>query len=190
MAQWNNPGRQSREFLLDRHLLSWEQDGIIILRGFFKDFVNHLNSEIEFLIKAGKVGYNFTGNKIVFANRVSGLIRSIERDETLVAILNFLMGREVVPFQTINFHRGSEQKAHSDSIHMSTYPEGYLLAVWVALDKVEMDNGPVFYYPGSHKWPYIYNEDLGLSENSPLLDVNPNRQYENIYGETNKGSRD
>ena len=40
-----------------------------------------------------------------------------------------MMGKKVIPFQTINFVVGSEQRAHSDSIHMTTYqPPGYLIA--------------------------------------------------------------
>ena len=68
--------------------------------------------------------------------------------------------------------------AHSDSIHMSTWPEGNLIAVWIALDDIDETNGPVYYYPGTHKWPYVYNEDLNLRESAFLLDRNPNQRYE------------
>lgn len=164
--------------LTDDLVRSWENNGMLVLKGFFEDFVHSLNAELDYLLKSGKVGFNFTGNKICFANRESNLIRSVERDSKLTQILSWLLGREVVPFQTINFYSGSEQKAHSDSIHMSTWPEGNLIATWVALDEAGSDNGPVFYYPGSHKWPYIYNEDIGLNENALLLDANPNAKYE------------
>ncbi len=65
-----------------------------------------------------------------------------------------------MPFQTINFVKGSNQRAHSDSIHMTTYPLGYLIAVWIALEDTNPDNGPLFYYPGSHRLPYLLNEDF------------------------------
>ncbi|HEY6900591.1 MAG TPA: phytanoyl-CoA dioxygenase family protein, partial [Puia sp.] len=99
-------------------------------------------------------------NKLLFANRQSGLIQSVTRDQRLMALLGLILGKEVVPFQTINFMRGSNQRAHSDSIHMTTYPLGYLIAVWIALEDTNMDNGPLFYYPGSHKLPYLLNEDF------------------------------
>lgn len=63
------------------------------------------------------------------------------------------------PFQTINFLKGSKAETHSDSIHMTTEPLGYLVAIWVALEDVSPEAGPVFYCPGSHKLPYIMNND-------------------------------
>jgi ectoine hydroxylase-related dioxygenase (phytanoyl-CoA dioxygenase family) len=43
---------------------------------------------------------------------------------------------------------------------MTTYPLGYLIAVWIALEDTNNDNGPLFYYPGSHRLPYMLNEDF------------------------------
>ncbi len=43
------------------------------------------------------------------------------------------MEREPKPLQTIAAHKGSQQGVHSDSIHMTTYPLGYLSAAWIAL---------------------------------------------------------
>ena len=34
---------------------------------------------------------------------------------------------------------------------MTTEPLGYLIAIWVALEDVTPDSGPVYYYPGSHR---------------------------------------
>jgi ectoine hydroxylase-related dioxygenase (phytanoyl-CoA dioxygenase family) len=43
---------------------------------------------------------------------------------------------------------------------MTTYPLGYLMAAWIALEDIHPDSGPLFYYPGSHKLPYVLNEDF------------------------------
>ena len=32
-------------------------------------------------------------------------------------------------------------------------PEGFMCGVWVALEDMDMENGPLVYYPGSHKLP-------------------------------------
>ena len=82
-------------------------------------------------------------------------------DPELLRLLSFLIGREAALFQTINFFLGSQQSAHSDSFHMTTEPPGYLAAIWVALEDVEPGAGPLFYYPGSHRLPYVMTEDLG-----------------------------
>jgi len=103
----------------------------------------------------------------MFANRISATIRAITYDQRLTDLLSFLLDKEVVPFQTINFVHGSNQRAHSDSIHMTTYPLGYLIAVWIALEDTNPDNGPLFYYPGSHRLPYLLNSDF--NEGTTLL---------------------
>ena len=36
-----------------------------------------------------------------------------------------------------------------------------MCGVWVALEDMDMDNGPLVYYPGSHKLPEITLEDVG-----------------------------
>jgi ectoine hydroxylase-related dioxygenase (phytanoyl-CoA dioxygenase family) len=71
----------------------------------------------------------------------------------IIKTLEMLYDREVIPFQTLNFKVGSQQKAHSDTMHFSSLPARYMCGVWVALEDITEDNGPLFYYPGSHRTP-------------------------------------
>jgi ectoine hydroxylase-related dioxygenase (phytanoyl-CoA dioxygenase family) len=82
-------------------------------------------------------------------------------------VLRLLYGREPFPFQTLNFPRGSQQAGHSDQIHFSALPARFMCGVWVALEDVAEDNGPLFYYPGSHALPEYDLYDLGLSAEPP-----------------------
>lgn len=88
--------------------------------------------------------------------------RRLAVEPRVLEALQQLMGRKPKPFQTLNFPVGTSQLAHSDTIHFSTIPEGYMLGVWVALEDIDRDNGPLIYYPGSHKLPYLKMHDLGL----------------------------
>ena len=36
-----------------------------------------------------------------------------------------------------------------------------MCGVWVALEDIGLDQGPLLYYPGSHKWPIYTNEHIG-----------------------------
>jgi hypothetical protein len=76
------------------------------------------------------------------------------------ALLTELYGRTPLPFQTLNFLRGTEQSVHSDTIHFNSMPAGFMCGVWIALEDVDMDNGPLVYYPGSHLLPEITLEDM------------------------------
>lgn len=148
-------------------ILQWSANGYLILEQLIDTATcDAVNQEINLLQEKGKLGFTY-GNKLMFANKKSALIKGITVSPALTKLLQFLLDKEVVPFQTINFIHGSGQRAHSDSIHMTTYPLGYLIAVWIALEDVTHENGPLFYYPGSHKLPYLLNNDF--NEGSTLL---------------------
>lgn len=83
--------------------------------------------------------------------------------DRLVRLISLFLGRPAVPFQTLMFPKGREQKAHSDSIHMTTYPLGYLAASWIACEDIHPDSGALMYYPGSHRLPYVFSREVGLS---------------------------
>lgn len=137
----------------------WPENGYLILRGAFTpDEVAAMNNEVERLVNEKVVDFNFTGRKIMFAFQHSALLRNVIADPRITDVLDFLLGRRMRPFQSINFLTGSEQAAHSDSIHMTTYPLGYLAAAWIALEEMTPANGPLVYYPGSHKLPYLLND--------------------------------
>ncbi len=78
--------------------------------------------------------------------------------------IQLLMEREPKTLQTIASHKGSQQGVHSDSIHMTTYPLGYLTAAWIAFEDIHPDSGPLVYYPGSHRLPYVFSKDVGIAE--------------------------
>ncbi len=119
----------------------------------------------------------------MFANKRSAPIKDLTLNPDLTALLQFILDKEVVPFQTINFIQGSQQRAHSDSIHMTTYPLGYLIAVWIALEDVTNDNGPLFYYPGSHQLPYLLNNDFNEGSTKLRLGKKDYPDYEDMVEE-------
>lgn len=85
------------------------------------------------------------------------------RDRAATDLVSLLFGAECLPFQTISGHKGTQQKAHSDSIHMTTYPQGYLAANWIAFEDISPDSGPLEYYPGSHRLAYTYSRECDIS---------------------------
>jgi ectoine hydroxylase-related dioxygenase (phytanoyl-CoA dioxygenase family) len=88
-------------------------------------------------------------------------VRAIARAPKLLALLRGLYGREPKPFQTLNFAIGTGDDAHSDAMHFNSIPRGFMCAAWIALENIDMDNGPIFYYPGSHRLPEVTTADIG-----------------------------
>jgi len=152
-----------------QQLTTWSDKGYLIWNNFFDDATaDSIQKEVERLVQKGSL-HPTHDNKLMFASRHSGLIREITLEKRLTRLLSFILDKEIVPFQTINFLYGSNQRAHSDSIHMTTYPLGYLIAVWIALEDTQPDNGPLFYYPGSHHLPYLLNSDFNEGETTLQL---------------------
>lgn len=49
-----------------------------------------------------------------------------------------------------------------------------MCGVWVALEDIDSNNGPLVYYPGSHALPVFTNEQIGIN---PDTQANPNSHY-------------
>ncbi|RYY21627.1 MAG: phytanoyl-CoA dioxygenase [Chitinophagaceae bacterium] len=165
---------------LQQKILNWSKAGHICLDRFFtSELCDQVNAEIDQLMDSGRLQFT-NGNKLMFAHKLSPLVENITKDERLVRLLEFLLDKKVIPFQTINFISGSGQRAHSDSIHMTTYPLGYLIAVWIALEDVHTDNGPLFYFPGSHRLPFLLNEGFNEGETFLTLGKKNYTDYEDV----------
>lgn len=174
------PAFNSFDTDIKNKILVWSEKGYLVMNTFLDDHaVDAVNKEISDLMESAKLKF-VNGNKLMFANHKSNMIKNLTYDRKLLNVLSFILGKEVIPFQTINFITGSEQRGHSDSIHMTTYPLGYLIAVWIALEDITTDNGPLFYYPGTHNLPYVLNNDFNEGETSLFLGKKLYKDYEDV----------
>ncbi|MEI6866653.1 phytanoyl-CoA dioxygenase family protein [Flavicella sp.] len=145
---------------IQKELLLWSDNGYVVLKNYFSsEEVDRFNGKIDELLEAKKVKFE-NGNKIMFAIHKSKLLFNIGAHKKIISILETLLNKQVSLFQSINFLTGSQQGAHSDSISMSTFPKGNLIAIWVALEDIDEKNGPLYYYKGSHKLPYFMNKNF------------------------------
>ena len=164
---------------IEAQILKWNKTGFVLWEHFLdEETIASINTEVDELIKKNEVDFNYTNRKIFNAYQKSYTIRKVIKDKKLLELLSFILDKKVLPFQTINFLKGSEQQAHSDSIHMSTFPNGYLIAAWFALEDISMEQGPLSYFPGSHHLPYLTNADYENTSNHWVLDGNANVKYE------------
>lgn len=145
---------------VQQQLLQWSSNGFLHIKQHFSEQqADEINKAVDELIHQKQLPITHD-NKVMHGYKHSPVIKQMMQDEGLKQLLSFILDKEVVPFQTLNFVKGSGQRAHSDSIHMTTYPLGYLIAAWIALEDIHPDSGPLFYYRGSHKLPYLLNDDF------------------------------
>ncbi len=146
---------------LQNQILNWSERGYAILPGFFDERqVEFINAEIEKIVANNQADWKANHTKIMFAVRQSDALRQMVDAPRVRDVLELLLGREVQLFQSINFLEGSQQKTHSDSVHMTTFPLGNLIAIWIALEDIKPGSGVLHYYPGSHTLPYIMTDDF------------------------------
>jgi hypothetical protein len=105
---------------------------------------------------------NGGGMRVHDAWKFDANAKALAVNARVMNLLSRIYGRRAWPFQTLNFPVGTEQHYHSDSVHFSSYPERFMCGVWVALEDIHDDAGPLLYYPGSHRWPIYTNEHLGI----------------------------
>ena len=112
--------------------------------------------------------------------KITPLVKEVAGCQPIMDMLRILYRREPFPFQTLNFHVGSQQKTHSDSIHFYSVPQRFMCGVWVALEDTDESNGPLHYYPGSHKLPFYDMADINLQGSKDVTQYNHYLTYENF----------
>jgi len=139
-------------------ILSYKEDGYLIID-------THLeNDTIDKIIQNKNIAYKGAEHETKRALdnwQTNADIKKIANFPYINNILKTLYQREAIPFQTINFNVGSEKMAHSDAIHFNSFPEGFMCGVWIALEDINENNGPIEIYPGSQKLPYFTMIDIG-----------------------------
>ncbi len=151
---------------------AYARDGYVILDPEIPD------SDAVFGRMIGSLEGRYHGHgRLQDAWRFNTDVRTLALQGKVLSFLKELYRREPIAFQTLNFPRGTQQLAHSDTIHFSTVPEGFMCGVWIALEDVDETNGPLILYPGSQKWPAYTYLDLNLSV-APHLDLVNYKKYE------------
>jgi hypothetical protein len=151
----------------------WVANGYVVIESLFDSAtVDAVWDGYEKAIKAGRIklppepagnGDPWPG-RFLNPHKRSGEFCRILKHPGLLRCLQLLLGHEPKTLQTIASHKGSQQGLHSDSIHMTTYPLGYLAAAWIAFEDIHPDCGPLVYYPGSHRLPYLFSKDVDITE--------------------------
>ena len=84
----------------------------------------------------------------------SDIVRELTAGNELAPILSELLGGDLPMIcNSLNFEFGSQQDYHFDTFYMPSPTENKMIASWLALEDATQSNGPLTYYPGSHKIP-------------------------------------
>lgn len=135
----------------------YEESGVVIFDSGIEEGV--IDGTVDFMV--ADFGQQLRGRKQDAWKR-SRYVKDIALAPAVLEMLVQLYGRSPIPFQTLNFMMPTAQNSHSDEIHFSSFPHGLMCGVWIALEDINPDAGPLMFYPGSHKLPFLSIHDLGL----------------------------
>lgn len=148
----------------------FEQDGLVVIdRPCPLQLIDSVLNDIEPVLRdpshpwknGGEGGVLFTRyesrfkdyhwNRIANAWVFSEPVRKLALHPTILSMIEELYAAKPLPYQTLNFPVGTEQAVHFDAMAFESDPPGLMCGVWVALEDMDMDNGPLVYYPGSQR---------------------------------------
>ncbi len=184
----------------------WEQNGYLLLENFYSDrHIDQINATIDELWRKRKqLGPEFVIDVFVESEREQRLyfcdapsdarhapyklndlflsseeIRHTVAGEKLAPILSELVGGFPMICNSLNFEFGSQQDYHFDTFYMPSPTPNKMVASWIALEDATADNGPLTYFPGSHKIPpYLFSNGRTI-----IIPEEMNAFRDYIYGE-------
>ena len=106
----------------------------------------------EGAITKGEIQEGQKHYRILDLHKIDGAARVMAFNESIIERISFLFGKDCNPTQSLTFVWPSEQRIHQDWPYVTTVKNNeYMIGAWIACEKVTLDNGPLFYYPQSHK---------------------------------------
>jgi ectoine hydroxylase-related dioxygenase (phytanoyl-CoA dioxygenase family) len=141
----------------------WIRDGFVVMPRIFNE--SQIKSYSATVSRARSVIDDGT-DACGFGDRVGQLhqqypeLLELASDERILTFLNWALGDTAILFGSLNFEKGTQQEAHIDAIFFWPEPSYSMAGVWIALEDIAEDAGPLFYLPGSHKWPFLRSEDV------------------------------
>lgn len=190
--------RASRPQLTAAQREFWEENGYLVLRGFFtaeeidavNEFVERLWADrrrviepivLDYLLETDRYGRSLLRDspedvrdwpyKLNDLYLTAAPVRALSSSPSLSAVLTELLDGEPMAINTLNFERGSQQADHFDTFFMPAPVANKMLATWVALEDIEPSTGPLRYFPGSnHLRPFRFShgELWATGEELPL----------------------
>jgi phytanoyl-CoA hydroxylase len=128
----------------------------IICRAVIKDYERYTSENREYV----RANLDSLGRekRLVNFHQWSDAAMRIGTNKSIMSALDFVFGSETCVYTSLTFKYGTQQPVHRDSPHFATWPRGYFVGMWTALEPVNEDTGPLFYHPGAHRFKVSESE--------------------------------
>jgi len=180
----------TNSFLLDKNFQEqWAENGFLHLKGFFStEYVDYINSSISKTrknLEKSRKEKNLLCGRIANIHATNRDILKFLNDPNLKEIQKQLLSGDPILWGSLTFNVGSQQLAHADAPWFYVEPYGSMIGIWIALEDIQPEAGPLFYIPKSHldqlKVKDVLDKNVQLKEkvdNFRLLNVSASsRRY-------------
>lgn len=159
-------------------LENWNRDGFVIWRGavdpalideLLQDYETAWRERPECRLVYNRKGPapwaqmgdrgEFRRFRVMDFHNLSGAAAAIMMHPEILNFMRLIFDEKPVGIQTLFFEYGSEQGVHQDFAYVQADILSHLAAAWVACEDTDAANGPLLFYPGSHRIPKFDFED-------------------------------
>ena len=148
------------------YLRDFVQKGFVVMENMIdNDLIDAVNDEIDDAVAKGYQGYKQgSSQRLEHMHNQYPNMRKLWLDKRHTRIVDLIFAVRGRPCQTLTSVFGSQLKVHSDLIHLTPFPAGYMCGTWIALQDVSENSGELVIYPESHRDRRIYLRDTGCSK--------------------------
>ena len=205
----SRPVRQPVRHLDAAQLSFWEENGFLVLKGFFSpDRCREINDLVDRMWDGRRRADNplvvdafldSPGGKRLYLRdapdearkhpyKLNDLflelepVRNMVLDASLCDHLRPLLQGDPMICNSLSFEYGSQQGDHIDTFYMPPPVTNHLVVTWIALEPTRIEAGPLRYYPRSHTIPpYLFSHGRlhSIEAEMPLF-------YQYVYAECEK----
>lgn len=161
-------GPSKRALTLDLSVSSslrnaWNDEGFVVLeRAVPVDTIDAYNEIVRTVRQSypnGRDAYGHGDRIGQLHQKHPDLLAAVNRD-MILSFLRWAFGEDPKVFASLNFQRGTQQEAHIDAIFFWPEPAYAMAGVWIALEDISPEAGPLFYISGSQKWPFLQSQHV------------------------------
>ncbi|MDH6148876.1 phytanoyl-CoA dioxygenase family protein [Paraburkholderia sp. WSM4179] len=142
---------------------AWLRDRLVVLQGVFQqpkiDHYNAIVSRIRGEVDDGKDDQGY-GDRIGQLHQKEPDLLRLASSPRIHRFVRWAFNDDSLLMGSLQFEKGTQQEAHIDAIFFWPEPAYSMAGVWIALEDIHADAGPLFYIPGSHRWPFYRSEDI------------------------------
>lgn len=175
----------TKHFMDPKIKAQWERDGYLVIENLFsrteaKDYwadiqhhlvQNNLNPMTEF-------NSSGSSDRITGCETIDSLTSALSCNR-LKVVLTTILGPKYILQDLMALLKSSGAPPHTESIYLTTFPKFRSVRIWIAMEDIKDDAGPLCLYPGTHRRPAISPSQLGVARglSNPQLWIEYRRHY-------------